>query len=73
MVALGTSAGVHADKVGGDKLFGNDSTYHATLFSTFSQADATNRVLLAWAILVVIIVVLTTLTCIGLKRKDVRV
>jgi len=73
MVALGSTAGVHSDKVGGDKLFGNDPTYHGTLFSTFSQADATNRVLLAWAILVVIIVVLTTLTCIGLKRKDVRV
>jgi len=73
MVALGSTAGVHSDKVGGDKLFGNDPTYHGTLFSTFSQADATNRVLLAWAVLVVIIVVLTTLTCIGLKRKDVRV
>jgi hypothetical protein len=73
MVALGSSAGVHADKVGGDKLFGSDPTYHGTLFSTFSQADATNRVLLAWAVLVVIIVVLTILTCLGLKRKDVRV
>ena len=73
MVALGSTAGVHSDKVGGAKLFGNDPTYHGTLFSTFSQADATNRVLLAWAVLVVIIVVLTTLTCIGLKRKDVRV
>ena len=73
MVALGSSAGIHSDKVGGDKLFGNDPTYHGTLFSTYSQADATNRVLLAWAVLVVIIVVLTTLTCIGLKRKDVRV
>jgi ABC-type multidrug transport system ATPase subunit/pSer/pThr/pTyr-binding forkhead associated (FHA) protein len=73
MVALGSSAGVHADKVGGDTLFGSDSTYHGTLFSTFSQTDATNRVLLAWAALGIIIVVLTTLTCIGLKRKDVRV
>ncbi|GAC1343096.1 MAG: hypothetical protein NVSMB27_02670 [Ktedonobacteraceae bacterium] len=73
MVALGSSIGVHSDKVGGDKLFGNDSTYRGVLFSTFSQADATNRVLLAWAALAIIIVVLTTLTCIGLKRRDVRV
>jgi len=73
MVALGSSVGVHSDKVGGDSLFGNDSTYHGTLFSTFSQADATNRVLLAWAALGIIIVVLTILICIGLKRKDIRV
>jgi hypothetical protein len=73
MVALGSSIGVHSDKVGGDSLFGNDSTYHGTLFSTFSQADATNRVLLAWAALGMIIVVLTILICLGLKRKDVRV
>ncbi len=73
MVALGSTVGVHSDKVGGDRLFGNDSTYHGTLFSTFSHADATNRVLLAWAVLVIIIIVLTTLICLGLKRKDVRV
>src|SRR5207248_8397874 len=73
MAALGSSIGVHSDKVGGDKLFGNDSTYHGTLFSTFSHADATNRVLLAWAVLGIIIVALTALTCLGLKRKDVRV
>ena len=73
MVALGSSVGVHSDKVGGDSLFGNDTTYHGTLFSIFSQADATNRVLLAWAVLGIIIIVLATLTCAGLKRKDVRV
>jgi ABC transport system ATP-binding/permease protein len=73
MAALGSTIGVHSDKVGGDRLFGNDSTYHGTLFSTFSHADATNRVLLAWAVLGIIIVALTTLTCLGLKRKDVRV
>lgn len=73
MVALGSTVGVHSDKVGGDKLFGNDPTYHGTLFSTFSQANATSRILLAWGIIGIGIIVLIALTCLGLKRKDVRV
>jgi ABC-type multidrug transport system ATPase subunit/pSer/pThr/pTyr-binding forkhead associated (FHA) protein len=73
MAALGSSLGLHSDKLGGDALFGSDSTFHGTLFSTFSQADATYRVLLAWAALGAIIIVLTIVICIGLKRKDARV
>ncbi len=73
MAALGSSFGLHSDKLGGDALFGSDPTFHGTLFSTFSQADATNRVLLAWAALGAIIIVLTIVICIGLKRKDIRV
>ena len=64
---------LRADKLGGDALFGSDSSFHGTLFSTFSQTDATHRVLLAWAALGAIIIVLTIVICIGLKRKDVRV
>ncbi len=73
MTALGSTAGLHSDKLGGDTLFGNDTTFHGALFSTFSHADAMHRVLLAWGALGVLIVVLTFLICIGLKRKDVRV
>src|SRR5260370_241526 len=73
MTALGSTAGLHSDKLGGDTLFGNDTTFHGTLFSTFSHADAMHRVLLAWGALGVLIVVLTIVICIGLKRKDVRV
>ncbi len=72
MVALGSSIGVHADKVGGDALFGSDTSYHATLFSTFSHADAMHRLLLSWAALGAIIIVLAILIGIGLKRKDTR-
>jgi ABC-type multidrug transport system ATPase subunit/pSer/pThr/pTyr-binding forkhead associated (FHA) protein len=72
MAALGSSIGLHSDKLGGDALFGNDPTFHGTLFSTFSQADATHRVLLAWGALGAIIIVLTVLVCLGLKRKDAR-
>ncbi len=72
MAAMGSSIGIHADKVGGDELFGNDTTYHGTLFSTFSQADAMHRVLLSWAAVGAIIIVLAILICVGLKRKDAR-
>jgi ABC-type multidrug transport system ATPase subunit/pSer/pThr/pTyr-binding forkhead associated (FHA) protein len=73
MTALGSTTGLHSDKLGGDTLFGSDTTFHGTLFSTFSHADAMHRVLLAWGALGVLIVVLTIVICIGLKRKDVRV
>jgi len=73
MVALGSSAGLHSDKLGGDTLFGNDTTFHGTLFSTFSQSDAMNRLLLAWAALGMLTIVLTILICFALKRKDARI
>ena len=73
MVALGSSIGLHADKIGGDKLFGDDYTYHGTLFSIYSQTDALHRLLLSWAALGVIIVVLMIIIGIFLKRKDIRI
>ena len=73
MAALGSSIGLHADKIGGDKLFGNDYTYHSTLFSIYSQTDALHRLLLAWASLAGLIIVLIILIGVFLKRKDVRV
>ena len=73
MVALGSSIGLHADKIGGDKLFGDDFTYHSTLFSIYSHTDALHRLLLAWAALIVITVVLMVVIGFFLKRKDVRV
>jgi ABC-type multidrug transport system ATPase subunit/pSer/pThr/pTyr-binding forkhead associated (FHA) protein len=73
MVALGSSIGLHADKIGGDKLFGDDFTYHSTLFSIYSQADALHRLLFSWAALGVIIFFLMIVIGIFLKRKDVRI
>ena len=72
MVAIGTSLGFHSDKIDGGKLFGNDYTYHGTLFSTYSQADAVGRLVLAWGVLAGSILVLTVLVGIGLKLKDRR-
>ena len=73
MAAMGSSIGLHADKIGGDKLFGNDYTYHSTLFSTYSQTDALHRLLLSWGALGAIVVVLAIFIGVALKRKDVRV
>jgi len=72
MAALGSSIGLHADKIGGDRLFGDDYTYHSTLYSIYSQADAMHRLLLCWVALGVIILALMIVIGIFLKRKDVR-
>ncbi len=72
MAGLGSSLGLHADKLGGDKLYGSDPTYHGTLFSIYSQSDATHRLLLAWGVLGATFLVLAILAGIILKRKDIR-
>lgn len=72
MAALGSSVGLHAETIGGDHLFGNDYTYHSTLYSIYSQSDAQNRLFLAWIALGAIIVVLTIAIGLFLKRKDTR-
>lgn len=72
MAALGSSIGLHAETIGGDHLFGNDYTYHSTLYSIYSQSDALNRLLLSWIALGVIVIVLTIAIGIFLKRKDTR-
>ncbi len=72
MAALGSTIGLHSDKISGDRLFGDDYTYHGTLYSIYSQADATNRILLSWFALGIIIIVLTFAIGFSLKRKDIR-
>ncbi len=72
LTAMGSSLGLHSDKIDGGKLFGNDPTYHGTLFSIYSQADATQRVVISWAALCVTILVLTLIIGIFLKLKDNR-
>ena len=70
MAALGSSIGLHAETVGGDRLFGNDYTYHSTLYSIYSQSNALHRLLLSWAALGAIIIALTIAVGFFLKRKD---
>ncbi len=72
MAALGSSTGLHAETIGGDKLFGNDYTYHGTLFSIYSHIDSLHRLLLSWGALLAIIVILAILIGVFLKRKDIK-
>lgn len=70
MAALGSSAGLHSETIAGDKLFGNNYTYHGTLFSTYSQSEALRYLLLMWMALVIMILVFGIATGFFLKRKD---
>jgi hypothetical protein len=72
MVGLGSTVGLHSNPISKDHLFGNDEAYHGTLFSIYSQADAMQRLLLAWAGLGAIIIVFMIVVAILLKRKDVK-
>lgn len=72
LIALGSSMGLHGDKIGGDKLFGNDFTFHGTLFSIYNHTDALHRLLLSWMALGIIVIVLTIVVGIFLKLKDRR-
>lgn len=68
MAALGSSVGLHSEKLGGDKLFGGNYTYHSTLFSTYSQSNATHYLLFMWFALVVMIVTFGFVMSYSLKR-----
>ena len=68
MAAMGSTVGLHGDKLGS----GGDFAYEGTLFSTFSKGQATFHLLLLWFALVVMIVAFGALTAYFLKRKDVR-
>jgi ABC-type multidrug transport system ATPase subunit/pSer/pThr/pTyr-binding forkhead associated (FHA) protein len=72
MAALGSSLGLHSDKIGGDKLFGNDYLYHPLLYSTYTQVEAANRVIVSWIAMGVITLVLALIIGFFLKRRDVR-
>lgn len=71
MAAMGTTVGLHSDMIAGDRLFGDDYTYHGTLFSIYTHGDATNRLTLSWLALTAIIVALVIVIGLALKGKDV--
>jgi len=70
MAGLGSSVGLHSDKLNNDKLYGNSNTYHSTLFSTYSQGDALHYIMLIWLALIVMIALYSIGTGFFLKRKD---
>ncbi len=70
--ALGSTIGLHGDKLGGDNLIGNQSIYCGTLFSTCTQSQATLHLLWLWAALGAMILLFGFVTGIFLKLKDRR-
>lgn len=72
MAGLGSTVGLHSDKLAKDALLGSNYIYHSTLFSTYNKGDATSYLLLTWLALVFLIVTLGALTAWLLKRKDAR-
>jgi hypothetical protein len=71
MAALGTIVGLPEGN-GGDQLYGSDFTYHGTLYSLYTKAEATQRLTTAWGVLAALILALMVLIWIFLKRKDAK-
>lgn len=72
MAGLGSTVGLHSDKLAKDALLGSNYIYHSTLFSTYSKGDAIDYLLLTWFALVCLNVLLGVLIAWLLKRKDAR-
>ncbi|MFL5627352.1 MAG: ABC transporter ATP-binding protein/permease [Ktedonobacteraceae bacterium] len=72
MIALGSSAGLHSERLVRDRLFNTDYTYHGMLFSTYSRQDAILHLLLIWSALLLMIIVLGIALAAFLKKKDLR-
>jgi MFS family permease len=74
MAALGSSLGLHSDLVGGDRLLGSGDNYlyHPILYSVFTKDDATQRIILSWVALAILIVLMGAFVALALKRKDAR-
>ncbi len=73
MAALGSTVGLHSDKLGADALFGGNYTYHGLIYSAYSKRDAVVYLLFIWLALVIMIVLLGLATGYFLKKKDARV
>jgi ABC transport system ATP-binding/permease protein len=71
MAALGSSIGLHGDKLGVDD-FSYQSTHFVSLDPATALPNATLHLLLAWGALLAIIIVLAFVIAFFLKRKDVR-
>jgi hypothetical protein len=68
--ALGSTIGLHSDKLGGDKLLGQQDIYNGTLFSTYTHTEALQHLLLMWKALGIMVILLICIVGIVLKWKD---
>jgi hypothetical protein len=67
MIGMGSSIGLH-----GAQLGANDFSFHGTLDNAYTQAEATQHLLLAWFMLVLMSILFGWATAYFLKRKDVK-
>ncbi|MBE3558908.1 MAG: FHA domain-containing protein [Ktedonobacteraceae bacterium] len=67
MAAMGSTVGLHGDKLGAD-----DFSFKGLLFSTTSKPEAVAHLLLCWVALAITIVILGWAIGWFLKRKDIR-
>lgn len=72
MAALGSSVGLHSDKINGDEIVSGIYSYFGTLFSTHTAQEAKRYLWLTWLALLAMILLLGVGIGILLKRKDVR-
>ena len=72
MIALSSTVGLHSEKVNGDEIFGNNYSYHGTLFSIYSQNEAHLYLLLMWLALTLMMLLFGVATIYFLKQKDLR-
>ena len=70
MGALGSTIGLHSDKLGQDKLLGQQEIYSGTLFSTYTHAEALQHLLLMWRALAMMVILLICVASLILKLKD---
>ena len=71
MAGMGSSVGLHANKLGVDN-FAYKGTLFVSLHSSTAVPDATFHLVLVWSILIVMIIVLGLVTALFLKLKDVQ-
>jgi ABC transport system ATP-binding/permease protein len=71
MIALGTSIGLHSDKLNGDALLGDNTAFRGTLYSIFTQQEAMQRLFLSWGAFGLTIALLIVAICLFMKRMDV--
>ena len=72
IAALGSTIGLHSDRLGNDKLMGTQNTYCGTLFSTCSSSAAVTHLLWMWAALGIMILFFGVVVILFLKLKDLQ-
>jgi ABC-type multidrug transport system ATPase subunit len=68
--ALGSTIGLHSDKLGGDRLINTYDIYQGSLFYTYTYAEAVRHLLIMWGALGIMTFLLMGTVGVFLKLKD---